>query len=257
MKKVLTIAGSDPSGGAGIQADLKTIAAHRLYGMSVITSLTAQNTCGVYGILNIPPEFVASQIDCVFGDIRPDSVKIGMVSECDIINIIADKLEEYDAKNIVADTVMVSTSGCRLLSEDAVDTLSKRLFQLADIVTPNLPEAEVLSGISIKSKDDMQKAAVIISKNFGGAVLNKGGHLEDSADDLLFENYSFEWLSLPRIDNPNTHGTGCTLSSAIACGLAEGLSVSDSVKRAKKYVNGAIADRLDLGRGRGPLNHMY
>lgn len=257
MKKVLTIAGSDPSGGAGIQADLKTIAAHRLYGMSVITSLTAQNTCGVYGILNIPPEFVASQIDCIFDDIRPDSVKIGMVSKCDIINIIADKLEEYDTKNIVADTVMVSTSGCRLLSEDAVDTLSKRLFPLADIVTPNLPEAEVLSGISIKSKEDMQKAAVIISKNFGGAVLIKGGHLADSADDLLFENDSFEWLSLPRIDNPNTHGTGCTLSSAIACGLAEGLSVSDSVKRAKKYVNGAIADRLNLGRGRGPLNHMY
>lgn len=257
MKKVLTIAGSDPSGGAGIQADLKTIAAHRLYGMSVITSLTAQNTTGVYGILNIPPEFIAQQIDCVFNDIAPDSIKIGMVSECDIINTIADKLKEYNPKNIVADTVMVSTSGSRLLSENAADTLCRRLFPLAAVVTPNIPEAEVLSGISISDKTDMLKAAETISKRFNGAVLVKGGHLSDCADDLLYDSSSYEWFPAEKISNPNTHGTGCTLSSAIACGLADGLPLYDSVKKAKEYVNGAIAAGLDLGSGRGPLNHMY
>lgn len=257
MKKVLTIAGSDSSGGAGIQADLKTIAAHGLYGMSVITALTSQNTCGVFGIVNTPPNFVQSQLESVFSDIRPDSIKIGMVSEEDIINTIADTLTHYDAKNIVVDPVMVSTSSCDLINSSAVKSLRDKLFPLARVVTPNLHEASVLSGIKIETKEDMKNAAEKIGKNFNGAILIKGGHLSDSADDLLFENGSYEWLSSARIDNPNTHGTGCTLSSAIACGLAENLSVYQSVKCAKEYVHGAIADGLNLGKGRGPLNHMY
>ena len=257
MKKVLTIAGSDPSGGAGIQADLKTFAAHGVYGMSVITALTAQNTTGVFGVQDTTPEFIKQQMKCVFDDIPPDSVKIGMLSGVDTINAVADMLLEYGAKNIVADTVMISTSGSRLLSEDATDTFINRIFPIADIITPNIMEAEVLSGIKIENRSDMLTAAKKLSKTFGGSILIKGGHLPDSADDLLYSKSGAEWLQADKIDNPNTHGTGCTLSSAIACSLADGLSISQSVKNAKEYVRGAIADGLNIGKGRGPLNHMY
>jgi len=257
MKKILTIAGSDPSGGAGIQADLKTFTAFTHYGMSVITSLTAQNTTGVSGIFDVTPEFIKMQMDSVFSDIFPDGVKIGMLSNSDTINAVADKLSEYCPENIVADTVMVSTSGSRLLSENAIDSLRKRIFPLAKIITPNIPEAQVLSGVKILNTNDMITAAKKISAHFKGAVLIKGGHLEDSADDLLFADDTIQWFTAKKINNPNTHGTGCTLSSAIACGLAEGLSVFDSVKKAKDYVNGAIDFGLDLGKGSGPLNHMY
>ncbi len=258
MKKVLTIAGSDCSGGAGIQADLKTMSAHNVYGMSVITALTAQNTTGVYGITEASPEFVALQIECVFNDIRPDAVKIGMVSNIEIIKKIAEKLVEYNAANIVADPVMVSTSGSRLLSDDAVNTLKQTLLPLADLITPNIPEAEVLSGIKITDRDEMAAAAAKISEETKKAVLIKGGHLSTCSDDLLFfPDGSMKWYESKRIDNDNTHGTGCTLSSAIACALAEGASMEESVRRAKEYVSGALSDGMNLGNGSGPLNHCY
>lgn len=257
MKKVLTIAGSDCSGGAGIQADMKTMAAHKVYGMSVITSLTAQNTTGVYGVLDIEPEFVAKQIDCVFQDIVPDAVKIGMVSNSKIIDVIVDKLQEYKAKNIVVDPVMVSTSGSKLLSDEAMDVLQNKLIKIADIITPNIPESEVLSGISIKSQEDMIEAAKKISEMLEGAVLIKGGHLVSDAIDLLYNNGEYRWFKSERINNKNTHGTGCTLSSAIACNLAMSYNLEDSIERAKKYLTGALKDGLNLGKGSGPLNHMY
>ena len=258
MKKVLTIAGSDCSGGAGIQADLKTMAAHCVYGMSVITALTAQNTTGVYGITEASPEFVGLQIDCIFNDIRPDAVKIGMVSNIEIIKIISEKLKEYNAVNIVADPVMVSTSGSRLLSNDAVTALKQSLLPLADLITPNIPEAEVLCGMKITDREDMATAAAKITEDTKKAVLIKGGHLESCADDLLFfPDGRIRWYESKRIDNDNTHGTGCTLSSAIARALASGESMEESVRKAKEYVSGALADGLNLGRGSGPLNHCY
>ncbi len=257
MKKVLTIAGSDSSGGAGIQADIKTITVHKMYAMSVITALTAQNTTGVYDILDSTPDFVANQLDCVFNDIFPDSVKIGMVSNCDIIEVIADKLKEYGAKNIVLDPVMVSTSGHNLITDEAQNTLIQKLLPLADIITPNIPEAEVLSGVKIKDERDMISAAHKISDFFGGAILIKGGHLVNNAIDLLYYNKNEHWFSSERIDNPNTHGTGCTLSSAIACNLADGYSLEESIKNAKEYLSGALKDMLNLGKGSGPLNHSY
>lgn len=257
MKKVLTIAGSDCSGGAGIQADIKTITAHKMYAMSAITALTAQNTTGVYGIMEASPELVANQLDCIFTDIRPDSVKIGMVSSAAIIEVIADKLAEYKAEKIVVDPVMVSTSGSRLLSEDAMQALITRLLPLGTVITPNLPEAEALCGFHIYSKGDMEKAAKHISALMDCAVLVKGGHMQDSADDLLFHNGLDFWLRSPKIDNPNTHGTGCTLSSAIACGLADGLSLEKSVVNAKAYIIGALRAGLDLGKGAGPLDHTF
>lgn len=257
MKKVLTIAGSDCSGGAGIQADIKTITVHKMYAMSVITALTAQNTTGVYGILEVSPEFVANQIDCIFSDIRPDSVKIGMVSNAEIINIIADKLKEYKAKNIVVDPVMVATSGSKLLCDKAINALVTRLLPIADIITPNIPEAEVLSGIEIKNEDDMIKSAKKIGENLTCAILIKGGHLVNDATDLLYNNGKYEWFKAERINNPNTHGTGCTLSSAIACNLADGKTLSQSIEKAKNYLVGALKSGLDLGKGSGPLNHIY
>ena len=257
IKKVLTIAGSDCSGGAGIQADIKTITAHKMYAMSVITALTAQNTLGVSGISEVSPEFVAAQLDSVFCDIFPDSVKIGMVSSAEIIDIIAKKLLEYKAKNIVLDPVMVSTSGSKLISDDAINTLKKSLIPIADIITPNVPEAEVLTGMQITSAEDMETAARKISDFYGGAILIKGGHMVNDATDLLYSNGGFEWFCAKKIDNPNTHGTGCTLSSAIACNLAKGLSVADSIKAAKDYLTGAIAARLNLGSGSGPLEHTW
>lgn len=255
MKKVLTIAGSDSSGGAGIQADLKTITAHRLYGMTVVTALTAQNTTGVHGVLEIEHGFVGQQIDCVMNDIMPDAVKIGMVSSKETIGIIALKLKDYAASNVVIDPVMVSTSGRQLLNDSAIDALVDRLMPLARIITPNIPEAEYLCGFDIQSGDDMIRAAEKISKHFGGYVLIKGGHRQGTADDLLYSRGEVRWFHGVRISNENTHGTGCTLSSAIACNLAMGYGMPESVGRAKDYITLALKAQLNLGRGRGPLNH--
>lgn len=257
MKKVLTIAGSDCSGGAGIQADIKTIAAHKMYAMSAITALTAQNTTGVYGVWETPPGFVANQLDCIFTDIRPDAVKIGMVANTEIIKIIAEKLKQYQAVNIVVDPVMVSTSGSRLISDDAMDTLIHLLLPLGTVITPNIPEAETLCGVSIRNHEDMERAGKMLSERTNGAVLIKGGHFEAEADDLLYQDGEAAWFRSERIDNPNTHGTGCTLSSAIACNLAAGLTINESVRRAKNYITGALKAGLDLGAGRGPLDHTY
>lgn len=257
MKKVLTIAGSDCSGGAGIQADIKTITAHKMYAMSAITALTAQNTTGVYGILEATPEFVGQQLDCIFQDIKPDAVKIGMVSNIEIIETIAAKLKEYRAEHIVVDPVMVSTSGSKLLSDNAIHALKTHLFSIAAVITPNIPEAEVLTGFSIKSKEDMLTAAEEMAQVTKGCVLIKGGHLENCADDLLYVDGKTYWFEGPKIDNPNTHGTGCTLSSAIACNLAAGLDMVESIKNAKDYITGAIKANLKLGKGRGPLNHCF
>ncbi len=256
IRKVLTIAGSDCSGGAGIQADLKTMTAFGVYGMSVITALTAQNTTGVSGIMEIAPDFAAKQIDAVFTDIRPDAVKIGMAANSSLIRIISEKLKEHSAVNIVVDPVMVSTSGSRLLRDDAVSSLTEDLIPLAKVITPNIPEAEVLSGIRIKDKETMAESARMIAKKTGTGVLLKGGHLGYRADDLLvtFEGAEI-WFYSERIDTPNTHGTGCTLSSAIACGLASDLSLEESVRAAKEYISDALKSGLRLGRGRGPLDH--
>lgn len=256
MNTALTIAGSDSSGGAGIQADLKTFAAHGVYGMSAITSVTSQNTQGVFGVFDIPPETVASQLDAVFTDIYPDSVKIGMVSSAEIIETIAKKLKQYKTKNIVLDTVMVSTSGHALLQKDAVDALTSLLFPLADVITPNLHEAQILCGFDIRSENDMIKAAQTIFDKYDVFVLLKGGHLANTSNDLLFDG-TVTWFEGDRIDNPNTHGTGCTLSSAIAANIAIGYDMKTSVKNAKNYITGALLDMLDLGKGSGPLNHMY
>ena len=257
MKKVLTIAGSDCSGGAGIQADIKTITAHKMYAMSAVTALTAQNTTGVSAILESTPEFVAQQLDSIFTDIRPDAVKIGMVSNKEIIEVIASKLKEYSAENIVVDPVMVATSGSNLLQGSAAEALIKSLIPLATVVTPNIPEAEALSGIKISGREDMLAAARIIGDNISGAVLVKGGHFIRDSTDLLFWHGEHKWFAAKRIDNPNTHGTGCTLSSAIACALAAGFGLEESIYSAKKYLSGAIGALLDLGKGSGPLDHTY
>lgn len=257
MKKVLTIAGSDCSGGAGIQADIKAITAHKMYAMSVITALTAQNTTGVYGVQDTTREFVGNQIKCVAEDIFPDAVKIGMVSSKDIIEEIVDDLKMYKMKNIVVDPVMISTSGSRLLSEDAMEALITKLLPMADVITPNIPEAECLCGFEILNKEDMIRAARKISESYNGKILIKGGHLADTADDLLFENENIIWYEIERVNNPNTHGTGCTLSSAIACNLADGYDVKESIKRAKEYITGALKADLNLGCGSGPLNHCW
>lgn len=257
IKAVLTIAGSDSSGGAGIQADIKTITCLGMYAMSAITSLTAQNTTGVYGVSDVEPEFVAKQLDCVFEDIFPDSVKIGMVSNAGIIRATANSLKMHRARNIVLDPVMISTSGSPLLQQDAIDELTSSLLPLASLVTPNIPEAEALSGTRITDKADTEKAAEIIYSRCKTAVLIKGGHSVHDADDLLFDGKEFKWFLSPKIDNSNTHGTGCTLSSAIACGLADGKSISDSVTEAKKYINGALRVNFDIGKGSGPLLHNY
>lgn len=257
MKRVLTIAGSDCSGGAGIQADIKTITAHRMYAMSAITALTAQNTTGVYGVLEASPEFVGQQIDCIFSDIYPDAIKIGMVSSIEIIEVIAEKLIEYEAKNIVVDPVMFSTSGHALLSGNAMDALINKLLPLGCIITPNISEAESLCGFKIENAADMIKSAENISKILKGSVLIKGGHLTDRADDLLYSKGKTVWFKGEKINNPNTHGTGCTLSSAIACNLANGFDMEQSVRNAKAYITGALKANLDLGKGPGPLNHCF
>ena len=257
MKTALTIAGSDSSGGAGIQADIKTMTANGVYAMSAVTALTAQNTTGVYGILESTPEFLASQLDCIFTDIFPDAVKTGMVSSTGLIEVIADKLKQYKAKNIVVDPVMVATSGSRLISQEAVDALKELLLPLATVLTPNIPEAEVLSGLTISGPADMEKAAQAIGEAYGCAVLCKGGHDLNDANDLLWRDGTCKWFHGRRIDNPNTHGTGCTLSSAIASNLAKGYDLDTAVERAKAYLSGALASMLDLGKGKGPLDHLF
>lgn len=259
MEAVLSIAGSDSSGGAGIQADIKTIMAHGLFAETAITAVTAQNTTGVFGVANIDPAFVEQQIDVVFDDIRPAAVKIGMVSSPEIVHAIARALKRNEARNIVVDPVMVATSGSALIVGDAVRALIDELFPLSCVVTPNIPEAEALCGFSAGSTRDVERAANAIAQmGAAGAVLVKGGHLKDAADDLLrLSDGSFKWMRAPRIATENTHGTGCTLSSAIACGLATGLSVEDAVEQAKGYVAGALGAGLDLGRGSGPLDHAY
>ena len=257
MKTALTIAGSDSSGGAGIQADIKTMTANGVYAMSAITALTAQNTTGVTGIFEAAPEFLAQEIDAIFTDIYPDAVKIGMVSSAELIGVIAEKLHTYGAKHIVVDPVMVATSGSKLLRDDAVDALTARLLPMAEVLTPNIPEAEILSGMSIKNAADMEKAAQTISEKYGCAVLCKGGHQINDADDLLWRSGAGKWFRGRRIDNPNTHGTGCTLSSAIASNLAKGYDLDTSVERAKAYISGALAAMLDLGHGSGPMDHMF
>ena len=257
MNTVLTIAGTDPTGGAGVQADLKTFMAHNVYGMSIITALVAQNTLGVKDIMNVTPDFLEEQFDCVFNDIFPDALKIGMVSETELIHTIVKKLKQYHARHIVVDPVMVSTSGSRLIEDSALDALKYELIPLSEIITPNIPEAEVLTGKKIKSKEDMIRAAQDIRQWYQGDILIKGGHFEDRADDLLYHNNEKIWLECEHIDNPNTHGTGCTLSSAIASHLASGYDMITSVRKAKDYISGAIGAMLNLGQGNGPLDHMW
>ena len=257
MKTALTIAGSDCSGGAGIQADLKTMTMNGVYAMSAITALTAQNTTGVRAIQESTPDFLQQQIDAVFEDIYPDAVKIGMVASNELIRVIADRLRFYDAKNVVIDPVMVATSGSSLMKNDAVQTLIEELLPVATLVTPNISEAKVLSGLTIENKEDMIIAAKHIGDNYHCAVLLKGGHSLYDANDLLYADGELVWFEGKRIDNPNTHGTGCTLSSAIASNLAKGYTLAESVQRAKDYISGALTAMLDLGEGSGPMNHAF
>lgn len=257
MKTALTIAGSDSSGGAGIQADIKTMLANHVYAMSAITALTAQNTTGVTDIMEVTPEFLGEQLDCIFTDIFPDAVKIGMVSGSSLIRMIAKKLKEYGAKHIVVDPVMASTSGSKLISDDAVQTLKEELFPLAEVLTPNIPEAEILAEMNIRTEEDMIEASGKISETYHCAVLCKGGHNLNDSNDVLYQDHSYKWFYGKRIDNPNTHGTGCTLSSAIASNLAKGYDLDTSVSRAKNYISGALSAMLDLGAGSGPMDHGY
>ena len=257
MRSALTIAGSDSSGGAGIQADIKTMTMNGVYAMSAVTALTAQNTTGVTGISEVTPDFLQQQLDAVFEDIYPDAVKIGMVASADLIKVIADSLRFYDARNVVVDPVMVATSGSALLKNDAVQTLMDELLPLATLVTPNILETQVLSGLTIESEEDMMDAAKRIGDAHHCAVLLKGGHSINDANDLLYTDGKLQWFYGRRIDNPNTHGTGCTLSSAIASNLAKGFSLTESVGRAKEYISGALEAMLDLGKGSGPMMHNF
>lgn len=257
MKTALTIAGSDSSGGAGIQADIKTMTVHGVYAMSAVTALTAQNTTGVQGILEVSPEFLAMQLDSVFTDIVPDAVKIGMVSSEALIRVIRERLDFYKAGNIVVDPVMVATSGASLMSGGAAEALRERLLPIAAVATPNIPEAQVLSGRTIRTAQDMEQAARAISRTYGCAVLVKGGHSLNDANDFLYDGKEGRWFCAKRINNPNTHGTGCTLSSAIASNLAKGMELGQAVQAAKDYLCGALGAMLDLGKGSGPMNHAY
>lgn len=257
LSTALSIAGSDCSGGAGIQADIKTMTMNGVYAMTAITALTAQNTTGVEDILEISPDFLKRQIDMVFTDIYPDAVKIGMVSNSKLIEVIAERLDFYKAKNIVVDPVMVATSGSKLIESDAVINLKKLLIPMATIITPNIPEAEILSGIKIACEEDMVISAKSIGENYGRSVLLKGGHNLNDANDLLYSNGELKWFYGRRIDNPNTHGTGCSLSSAIASNLAKGFDMENSIRKAKDYISGTLESMLDLGKGRGPINHAF
>ena len=259
MHTALTVAGSDSSGGAGIQADIKTMTMNGVYAMSAITALTAQNTTGVFGVQEVSPDFLGQQLDAVFSDIRPEAVKIGMMPSAELIRVTRDRLMKYGASHVVLDPVMISTSGTKLLRDDAAEALKRELFPQAELVTPNIPEAEALSGMSIRTEEDMIRAAKEISRTCGCAVLCKGGHRKDgdSTADLLTDGVDFCRFEGKRIDNPNTHGTGCTLSSAIAANLAKGFTLQESVKRAKEYITEAIGAMLDLGKGSGPMNHAF
>lgn len=257
MKSVLTIAGSDSIGGAGIQADIKSITCNGCYAMTAITAMTAQNTLGVKSIQESSPEFLEDQIDAIFADIVPDAVKIGMVSNRKLIEIISRKLKEYGAKNIVLDPVMVATSGAKLISEDAIETLKENLIPLATLITPNIPESEILSGMIIETEEQMVYAAKHISEKFKTAVLVKGGHSINDANDVLYADGKFLWFPQERIENSNTHGTGCTLSSAIASHLAKGEPIECAINSAKKYLTECLKAGLDLGKGSGPLMHNY
>ena len=268
MKKyisTLTIAGSDSSGGAGVQADIKTMSSLGMYAASVITSVTAQNTCGVSAIHVIPADIIAAQIKAVMEDIRPEAIKVGMLNDCATMNIVADTLKEYDIKHLVIDPVMVATSGDRLMKEDAINTFIDRLLPMADVLTPNLPEAEILAGMKINSKDDVYAAADRIIAKGCETVLIKGGHSEgaDKTDYLFYKNEKGERdvmvYTCKTVNTKNTHGTGCTLSSAIASFLAEGLPMCEAVKAAKNYVTEALEGACDvhIGEGHGPVNHFY
>ena len=256
-KTALTVAGSDCSGGAGIQADLKTMTMNGVYAMSVLTALTAQNTTGVRNIMEVTPAFLKDQLDAVFEDIRPDAVKIGMVASGALIEVIAERLTYYKAENIVVDPVMVATSGSKLLESDALVDLKEKLLPLATLVTPNIPEAEILTGRKIENEDDMLVVAKEIGDAYHCAVLCKGGHSINDANDLLYFAGECRWFYGKRIDNPNTHGTGCTLSSAIASNLAKGYALEEAVEKAKEYISGALSAQLNLGAGSGPLDHGY
>lgn len=253
LRTALTIAGSDCSGGAGIQADIKTMQANGVYAMSVITALTAQNTTGVSGIFDVPAEFTARQIDMVFEDIRPDAVKIGMISSAETAKAVAERLKFHKAVNIVVDPVAVATSGSTLSGSDAYEAVKENLFPIASLITPNIPEAELISGMKINSPADMEKASQLIFEKYGCAVLCKGGHSVNDANDYLLTEKVGKWFEGKRIDNPNTHGTGCTLSSAVATFLAKGYSLENAVSAAKDYVSDALNMFLDLGKGSGPL----
>ena len=257
MKTALTIAGSDSSGGAGIQADMKTMTVHGVYAMSALTALTAQNTAGVTDILGIEATFLGSQLDSIFTDISPDAMKLGMIFSAEQVSVIAQKLKKYQAENIVIDPVMVATSGSTLTNDETVEALKKKLLPMATVITPNILEAQVLSGMEIRNEEDMIRAATYIYETYGCAVLCKGGHLQGHANDLLIINGERHWFYGKRIENPNTHGTGCTLSSAITANLAKGNELVKAVELAKQYVTGAIEAGLNLGKGRGPLNHVY
>ena len=257
MKTALTIAGSDSSGGAGIQADIKTMTANGVFATCAVTALTAQNTTGVTDILESTPHFLAEQLDAVFTDIVPDAVKIGMVSSAELIGVIAEKLRQYGAERVVVDPVMVATSGAKLLRDDAIQALTSQLLPLATVLTPNIPEAEILSGLTITDAAGIEAAARTISQRYGCAVLCKGGHQINDADDLLWRSGTGKWFHGKRIANPNTHGTGCTLSSAIASNLAKGCDLDTSVERAKAYISGCLSAMLDLGHGSGPMDHMF
>lgn len=257
MKTALSIAGSDSSGGAGIQADIKTMTMNGVYAMTAITAITAQNTTGVTGIMDVSPDLLKQQIEMVFEDIYPDAVKIGMVSSSELINVIADQLKKYNAKNIVVDPVMVSTSGAKLIETSAIETLKEKLIPISTLITPNIPEAEILSGMEIKDENHMCIATKKIFDMYNCSVLLKGGHSVNDSNDLLCINGEMKWFYGKRINNPNTHGTGCTLSSAIASNLAKGYSIEESVQRGKNYISSALSAMLDLGKGRGPMNHGF
>lgn len=259
IPRALTIAGSDSGGGAGIQADLKTFTSHRVYGLSVLTSVTSQNTLGVYGIHDISPVFVENQIDAVANDIGFDAVKLGMLSNAAIAKSVAVKLKKYRAENLVIDPVMAAKDGSTLLKESAVEVYREYLFPQAAVVTPNIREAEILLGEQISTPDDMKNASEEIIKYGCGAVLMKGGHLENKfkAVDILYDGKNFREFSTERIKTENTHGTGCTYSAAICANLAKGLSLVESVSLAKEYITNAIKNSFRIGRGHGPLNHFW
>lgn len=257
MKTVLTIAGADPIGGAGIQADIKTMTMNGVYAMSAITALTAQNTLGVKAVKEVEADFLKAQLQAVFEDIFPDSVKIGMVSSVELIYVIADFLKRHKVKSVVTDPVMVATAGSALIKSDAVNVMAEKLFPISTVITPNIPEAEVLSKVKIYDKSDMRYAAQCIGDSYGCSVLIKGGHSINDANDLLYENGKFTYFKGRRIENPNTHGTGCTLSSAIAANLAKGFSTAEAVKLAKDYISSALSAGLNLGIGSGPINHAF